>query len=218
MTLTESFDEQFGPLLAGTLDMFQLNYGDNNNNNHHHDGPEADVNVIYRAEHKVKEFHRRGKEVVDQARDDVRALARHFQQAQANASRATGQPSAQDHEQSMIQAQQSLLISLKTTKQIEQALYKYQADLNRLQQDNAEEEQQSLDPAVQLDSDVLRLKMYRDMGFTPIDQQGLFTKMLVRSQRSTDARTIDFQPQSNKLNEASQDFFWTNYLWDVVSA
>ena len=66
MATKESFEEQFGPLLAGTIDMFQL--GDIRDEN----TPEPDIDVIYRAEQKVKEFHRRGKDVVDSARDDVR--------------------------------------------------------------------------------------------------------------------------------------------------
>ncbi|KAK4053849.1 hypothetical protein OIV83_001505 [Microbotryomycetes sp. JL201] len=216
MSAKESFEEQFGPLLAGTLDMFQLGAVGTDNTREDASMPEPDVDVIYRAEHKVKEFHRRGKELVDSARDDVRALARHFQQAQANASRATGQATAADHEASMQAAQAALLAGLKTNKQMEQALYRYQADLARLQQENIDEEADAAD-AAELNSDVLRIKMYRDMGFTPLEEDGLFRKMLVRSQNSTEARTVAFETTgSNSSN--NNNFFWSSYLWDAVSA
>ncbi|KAM0792360.1 hypothetical protein ACM66B_005040 [Microbotryomycetes sp. NB124-2] len=221
MSVKESFEEQFGPLLAGTLDMFQLgaSLGDNNNNSDGASMPEPDVDVIYRAEHKVKEFHRRGKELVDSARDDVRALARHFQQAQANASRATGQATAADHEAHMQAAQAALLAGLKTNKQMEQALYRYQADLARLQQENRDEEADAAD-AAELNSDVLRIKMYRDMGFTPLDEDGLFSKMLVRSQISSEARTVSFEgaTATTGSSHSNNNFFWSNYLWDAVSS
>lgn len=66
MSAKESFEDQFGGLLSGTLDMFQFSEVKDEGM------PETDVDIIYKAQQKLEEFNRRGKEVVDLARDDVR--------------------------------------------------------------------------------------------------------------------------------------------------
>lgn len=53
----------------------------------------------------------------------------------------------------MAQAQQALLAELKTNKQMEQALYRYQADLTRLQQENRDEEADAVEVS-ELNSEV----------------------------------------------------------------
>lgn len=67
MSVKESFEEQFGGLLSGTLDMFTFAEIKEDEG-----APETDVDAIYKAEQKVEELHRRGKEVVDSAREEVR--------------------------------------------------------------------------------------------------------------------------------------------------
>lgn len=66
MATKESFEDQFGGLLSGTLDMFQFSEVKDEG------GPETDVDIIYKAEQKLEQFNRRGKDVVDAAREDVR--------------------------------------------------------------------------------------------------------------------------------------------------
>lgn len=61
--------------------------------------------------------------------------------------------SAAEHEAAMAAAQSALLASLKTNKQMEQSLYRYQADLARLQQENRDEEEEAVEVA-ELNSEV----------------------------------------------------------------
>lgn len=85
----------------------------------------------------------------------------------------------------------------------------------------------------------LRLKLYRQMGFTPCEESGIYTKVLVRTsfpslstavylppplhlltccphfvfagcQRSRDARTV-------QLDSGTSDYQWSEFLWELVS-
>jgi hypothetical protein len=65
------FEEQFGGLLTGTLEMFQFS------ETKEESMAETDIDRIYFAEEKVKEIRKRGKEIVDAARDDLRGTFDH---------------------------------------------------------------------------------------------------------------------------------------------
>lgn len=63
----------------------------------------------------------------------------------------------------MAAAQQALLAGLKTNKQLEQQLYRYQAELARLQQENRDEEDDSVD-GTELNSEVYVRHFTREHG------------------------------------------------------
>lgn len=81
------------------------------------------------------------------------ALARTYKAAENQTARAPGQASSAEHEAMMAQAQQTLLAGLKNNKQMEQAVYRYQADLARLQQENRDEEADAVEVS-ELNSEV----------------------------------------------------------------
>lgn len=66
MSLKESFEEQFGSLLEGSLDMFTLTETSQAGQ------PPSDLEQIYLAQQRLQEFNEEGKKNVDKARNDVR--------------------------------------------------------------------------------------------------------------------------------------------------
>lgn len=155
----------------------------------------------------------------------------------------------------MTTMRQARLAGMKANSELEQQVYHLQGELERLQQELKDEEAEAVD-ALELNSEVcvsfcpsppcavtgregsrrLRIKLYRDMGFLPIEENGIFTKVVVRtltsfagfpetlllssslpltrhrtgSQQSRDARTV-------QLDESTSDYKWSEFLWDLAS-
>lgn len=93
----------------------------------------------------------------------------------------------------------------------------------------------------------LRLKMYRDLGFTPVEEDGIYSKVLVRESRSfpgfseqqgrqpfASSRTfrndylLTLRPAHSgsanshdaatvRIDPGNNDFYWSNYLWKILS-
>ncbi|GAA6029228.1 hypothetical protein JCM8097_003578 [Rhodosporidiobolus ruineniae] len=201
----DDFDEQFGELLDGVLGMFPVkdaasNYGQDGQ-------PQTDVDKVTEAEQRVKEWRTRARAKVDQAREDLKAISRDHDQARLNNQRSST-ASATAHEAKLAALRQSRVAGIKTNNELETQLLRLQGELERLQMELKEEEAEAVD-AGELSSEVLRLKLYRDMGFTPVEENGLFTKVLVRSQTSRDARTV-------QLDGATSDYKWSEFLWELV--
>ncbi|GAA5848314.1 hypothetical protein JCM8547_004476 [Rhodosporidiobolus lusitaniae] len=200
----DDFDEQFGELLDGVLGMFPVK-----DSSSYADGqPQTDVDKVVEAELRVKDYRARAKGKVDVAREDLKAISRDYQQALLASQRSSSVPSAAAHEAKLAQLRQSRMSGIKSNNELETKLLKLQGDLEKLQQELKEEEGEAVD-AGELSSEVLRLKLYRDMGFTPVEERGIYIKVLVRSQHSRDARTV-------QLDETTSDYKWSEFLWDLV--
>ncbi|BGP13784.1 hypothetical protein JCM10213_006384 [Rhodosporidiobolus nylandii] len=200
----DDFDENFGELLEGVLGMFPVkdsSYGGEGQ-------PQTDVDKVLDAEQSVKELRARARGIVDEAREDLKAISRDYQQAQIASQRSSAVPSANAHEAKMASLRQSRITGIKTNTELETQVLRLQGDLERLQQELKDEEAEAVD-AGELNSEVLRLKLYRDMGFTPVEENGIYTKVLVRSQVSREARTV-------QLDSATSDYKWSEFLWDLV--
>lgn len=118
-------------------------------------------------------------------------------------------PSVEAHEAKMTAMRQARLGGMKANSELEQQVYHLQGELERLQQELKDEESEAVD-ALELDSEVcvallplslalevhhrqqqvlttytlvcrLRIKLYRDMGFLPIEENGVFSKVVVRA-------------------------------------
>ncbi|GAA5885245.1 hypothetical protein JCM6882_009535 [Rhodosporidiobolus microsporus] len=202
----DDFDEQFRELLEGVLDMFPVK----DSSAYHADGqPQTDVDKVVEAEQRAKEWRVRAKGKVDQAREDLKAISRDYHQAQLASQRSSAVPSAGAHEAKLASLRQSRIAGIKTNNELETQVLRLQGELERLQQELKEEEAEAVD-AGELSSEVLRLKLYRDMGFTPVEENGLYTKVLVRSQQSRDARTV-------QLDGSTSDYKWSEFLWELVA-
>ncbi|BGO97572.1 hypothetical protein RTG_01511 [Rhodotorula toruloides ATCC 204091] len=195
------FDDQFESLLQGLHSIFSVDGSD--------DGKMNDVAKVVYAEQRLKEFRARAKERVDQAREDLRAIARDHKQAELASQRSSAHPTTQAHEAKMTSLRQSRLTKMKANSELEQQVYRLQGELERLQQELKDEEAEAVD-AMELNSEVLRIKLYRDMGFIPVEENGIYSKIVVRSQNSRDARTV-------QLDSSTNDYKWSEFLWDLVS-
>ncbi|GAA6004636.1 hypothetical protein JCM10207_000963 [Rhodosporidiobolus poonsookiae] len=199
----DDFSEQFDDLLNGIHAMFPVDQ------DYSHDGqPQTDVAKVLSAEQRVKDWRATAKERVDQAREDLKAISRDYHSAQLASKRSTAVPSATAHESKMASMRQARIAGIKSNNELETQVLRLQGELERLQQELREEEAEAVD-AGELNSEVLRLKLYRDMGFTPVEENGLYTKLLVRSQQSRDARTVQLDPSTS-------DYKWSEFLWDLV--
>ncbi|BGP29932.1 hypothetical protein JCM10296v2_001684 [Rhodotorula toruloides] len=223
------FDDQFESLLQGLHSIFSVDGSD--------DGKMNDVAKVVYAEQRLKEFRARAKERVDQAREDLRgkwvrraklrrlklfqdvvlmppvlispAIARDHKQAELASQRSSAHPTTQAHEAKMTSLRQSRLTKMKANSELEQQVYRLQGELERLQQELKDEEAEAVD-AMELNSEVLRIKLYRDMGFIPVEENGIYSKIVVRSQNSRDARTV-------QLDSSTNDYKWSEFLWDLAS-
>ncbi|KAI5479591.1 nuclear pore complex protein Nup133 [Pseudohyphozyma bogoriensis] len=179
-TLVESFEDAFGPLLQGAHDMFSL---DDNLSVDTPDGESAngglvDISGLHAVEAKLKEARKKNREIVDAARNDLRAMSRTFEQQRLSATRSPALPSQQEHEARMAIALADRRAKMKQNGELEQTLYRLQADVERLQQELKEEEADAFEVS-ELNGEVLRLKLYRDFGFTPVEENGTISKVLV---------------------------------------
>ncbi|KAM0754119.1 hypothetical protein T439DRAFT_323004 [Meredithblackwellia eburnea MCA 4105] len=197
------FEVEFMPLLTGALDILTEQVKDE-----HGQLQLTDIDKIKLAENVLKENRKKSRDQVDHAREELKAIARQYEQQKASAIRSSALPSQAEHEQRMQQATADRIKKGKQNNELEQMVYRGQAELERLQQELKDEEQDAFEVS-ELNSEVLRLKMYRDLGFTPVEEDGIYTKVLVRSSRTHDARTV-------QLDALNHDFFWSNFLWDAV--
>ncbi|GAA5887174.1 hypothetical protein JCM3774_005345 [Rhodotorula dairenensis] len=197
----QEFDEQFLSLLTGVPAIFPVDPTDDGNLN--------DVEKVMYAEQRLKDFRLRAKERVDHARDDLRAIARDHKQAELASQRSSAHPTTQAHEAKMMGMRQARLATMKANSELEQQVYRLQGELERLQQELKDEEAEAVD-ALELDSEILRIKLYRDMGFLPVEQDGKISKVVVRSQNSQDARTIE-------VDDSVSDYKWSERLWELAS-
>ncbi|GAA5863806.1 hypothetical protein JCM1840_005773 [Sporobolomyces johnsonii] len=204
----DDFDNQFQDLLDGVLGMFPVE-------DVKHDGSQppqhsSDVDKVVYAEKRVKEWRAGARERVDAAREDLRSLSREYEHARLSSARSATHPSAAEHEAKLGAMLQARVTGMKANSELEQQVYRLQGELERLQQELKDEEADAVEVA-ELNSEVLRIKMYRDMGFAPIDENGIYTKFLVRSATSPDARTVQLDPSVS-------DFQWCNFLWGLVDS
>ncbi|TKA56266.1 hypothetical protein B0A53_01558 [Rhodotorula sp. CCFEE 5036] len=197
----QEFDEQFLSLLTGVPAIFPVDPTDDGNLN--------DVEKVMYAEQRLKNFRLRAKERVDHARDDLRAIARDHKQAELASQRSSAHPTTQAHEAKMTGMRQARLATMKANSELEQQVYRLQGELERLQQELKDEEAEAVD-ALELDSEILRIKLYRDMGFLPVEEaDGTISKIVVRSQSSRDARTV-------QVDDSMSDYKWSEKLWDLA--
>ncbi|GAA6022804.1 hypothetical protein JCM11491_006412 [Sporobolomyces phaffii] len=209
------FDTHFGPVLDNMIKIFVVKDEHHDADAGTHASPDDDqelennVETVLQVERRAKEWRQQTKEVVDRAREQLRGIAMDYKSAVTASQRSATATSSTDHQRQMESMFQSTVNSMKLNSDLDQQVMELQGELQRLHQELKEEE---LD-AVQvggLNSDVLKLKLFRDLGFTPLaDRDGKFTKMIVRSAHSAEARTVELDSEVN-------DFQWCNWLWGVV--
>lgn len=136
-------------------------------------------------------------------------LSREYEATQNTLGRH-GPSTTAEHEQRMAKAQADRVAALKQNSELEHALSRAQTELELLKLELADEEADAVDVGV-LNSEVLRIKMYRQLGFTPVEENGVYRKVLVRSSKTQQASTV-------ALDDSTNPFWTTNFLWDTLNA
>ncbi|GAA5990093.1 hypothetical protein JCM5350_001098 [Sporobolomyces pararoseus] len=168
-----------------------------------------DIDQVMLVERRSKEWRNRTKEIVDHAREQLRGIALDYKTSVQASQRSSTATSSQDHQRQLETMFQQTMKTMRLNSELDQQVMELQGELVRLNQELKQEEEEAIQVGG-LNSDVLKLKLYRDLGFTPlVDESGKFTKMIVRSAHSQEARTVELDPQVN-------DFQWANFLWGVV--
>ncbi|KAL8293196.1 hypothetical protein RQP46_000890 [Phenoliferia psychrophenolica] len=202
------FEEDFMPVLEGAFHMF-AGQGETGFKDEFGTVTVTDADKIYQAEQRVKETRKLCGKIADAHREDLQAISRQFELQKASSTRSSAFPSKAQHQASMNRALEDRIKRSKANNELDQQLSNGKVLLERLQQELKEEEADAFETS-ELNSEVLRLKMYRDLGFTPVEENGIYTKVLVRSANSLEAGTV-------QIDSVSHDFVWANYLWDAVS-
>ncbi|GAA5830221.1 hypothetical protein JCM3766R1_002828 [Sporobolomyces carnicolor] len=213
------FEEAFGPVFDQIWKTFALNdHGDDDENSDDRDRREHDrddggegiddVESVLIVERKTKEWRNHTKELVDHAREQLRGIALDYKSAVTQSQRSSTVPSTTDHQRTLETMFQSTVSQMKLNSELDHKVMELQGELVKLNQELKDEEREAIQVS-ELNSDVLKLKLYRDLGFTPVmNEEGKFTKMIVRSAHSQEARTVE-------LDSSVNDFQWTNFLWSI---
>ncbi|GAA5910195.1 kinetochore-associated Ndc80 complex subunit SPC24 [Sporobolomyces salmoneus] len=209
-TPEHDFEEAFGPLFDSLWKTFALK--DESTLDQPSPDPEEgiddDVENVLLVERKTKEWRNHTKDLVDHAREQLRGIKLDYKSAVTASQRSSTIPSTTDHQRQLETMFQQTLQTVKLNSELDQQVMELQGELVRLNQELKEQEKEVVQVG-ELNGDVLKLKMYRDLGFTPIpNEQGKFTKIIVRSATSQQARTIELDPSIN-------DFQWCNFLWEL---
>jgi hypothetical protein len=177
----EEFEVAFGPLLQGTLDMFSLEEAtkDEDGEALKAGGGLEDILKVYVAEDKIKEGRKRARETVEVARNDLRgslvyptspdgtdecarseAISRVYEQQKLSTTRSSALPTPEEHEARMASALADRRLRLKQNGELEQGLYRYQAELARLQHELKDEEADAFEVS-ELNGEVFALTLFR---------------------------------------------------------
>ncbi|GAA5877515.1 hypothetical protein JCM16303_003360 [Sporobolomyces ruberrimus] len=217
----EDFDLAFGPLLDNMAKLFVVKDQDQQQQQQH-DDPQTDededelamndVESVLQCEKRIKEWRNKSRELVDHSREQLRGISLDYKQALSTSQRSSGGGnSSSDHQRQIEQMFQSTLNTMKLNSELDQQVMELQGELVRLNEELKGEEEDALQSKIQsLGSEVLKCKLYRDMGFTPIldSTNPKSSKFIVRSSRAQEARTISRESNMN-------DFQFANYLWEV---
>ncbi|EGN95489.1 hypothetical protein SERLA73DRAFT_186527 [Serpula lacrymans var. lacrymans S7.3] len=174
--------------------------------------PTDDFLTITAAEERMKINHAKGKQEIDEAYANMKALSRVLEGARKSSTRPSSVPTAEQHAAQLNDLDATRLSLAKAIRDAEGSLSSKEAELAALKEEaHALEE---LDPAQEhqreLDGATLRLKIYRAIGFDPVvDEDGAGTKMLIRGQ-SGDVYSVPEDRNRSAYEDA-------NLLWKLAS-
>ncbi|KAI0312730.1 hypothetical protein OF83DRAFT_1066701 [Amylostereum chailletii] len=168
--------------------------------------PEEDYLTIVAADEQMRARDGARRKELEQAREDLRALTRARDSARASATRLPSVPSEAEHTQLLDELDTEQVTLAKLTQDAESALANKRAELARLKEEARALEEQ--DPAAEheLDGTVLRLQIYKGLGFEPVlARNGKLEKMLVRSS-SGDIHVVKKDPTRSPADH--MDLLW----------
>ncbi|KAJ3562966.1 hypothetical protein NP233_g9247 [Leucocoprinus birnbaumii] len=174
--------------------------------------PEEDFLTIVAAEQKLAESDSAKKKELEEAHLKLKALSKALEAARISSTRPESVPSAEAHAATLNKYDSTKLSLMKAISDMESEIGSKEAELAALK--NEARKLEEYDPAAEhekeLDGSVLRLGIYKALGFEPVpDKNGRITKMLVRSQ-SEDVHVVDLKSPENPSFDDVQK------LWDIA--
>ncbi|KAF9036566.1 hypothetical protein BJ165DRAFT_1504375 [Panaeolus papilionaceus] len=175
--------------------------------------PDEDYLTIVSAEESIASSEARRKKELEAAHANLKALTRVLEAARASSTRPASVPSEQAHVAMINQLDSSRMTLFKEISEKEALLASKESELSALKDEARRLE--VYDPAAEhekeLDGTMLRLALYKSLGFEPIlDKHGKLQKMLVRS-TSGDIHTVD-------LTAGKNDFECARELWQIANS
>ncbi|KZT28552.1 hypothetical protein NEOLEDRAFT_1108816 [Neolentinus lepideus HHB14362 ss-1] len=170
--------------------------------------PEADFMTIYAAERDMTETEATRRKEIDQAQSDLRALAKLLDAARTSSTRPKSKPTPQQHAAHISSLEDTKLSLGKAINDAESQLAYKEAELVQLKEEakRLEESDPATEHANELDGTVLRLAIFKGIGFEPVaDEKGRITKMLIRA-ASGDLHCVKFD--DSKSNHEFADMLW----------
>jgi len=175
--------------------------------------PDEDYLTIVAAEKMIASSEAEQKKEFEEIHAKLKELIRVLEGARISCTRPSSLPSEEAHASLMNELDSSRLSLAKAISDTETLAASREAELSALKEEARRLE--LYDPAAEhekeLDGSVLRLAIFKGMGFEPIvDKDGSINKMLVRSQ-SGDVHLVDF-------SDGKTDYEYTQLLWRLAGS
>ncbi|KAF7777519.1 hypothetical protein Agabi119p4_3591 [Agaricus bisporus var. burnettii] len=174
--------------------------------------PDEDYLTIVAVEQTVTASEARRKKELEEAHAKFKALAKALEAARVSSTRPNTVPSAEAHATTLHEHDGTRFSLMKTIQDMEGEIGSKEVELAALKEEARKLEE--YDPATEhekeMDGDVLRLDIYKALGFEPVqDKNGYITKMLIRSQ-SGDVHVVDLPATNEPTFEDIQK------LWNIA--
>ncbi|KAF9452235.1 hypothetical protein P691DRAFT_805118 [Macrolepiota fuliginosa MF-IS2] len=173
--------------------------------------PEEDYLTIVAAEQKLAASEAKRKKELEESHANLKALAKVLEAARISSTRPDSVPSAETHTATLNKYDSTKFSLMKAIGDMQSEIGSKEAELAALKEEARKLEE--YDPASEhekeLDGSVLRLAIYKALGFEPVpDKNGRISKMLVRSQ-SGDVHVVE-------LGTDERDAENTQKLWNIA--
>ncbi|KAJ7694196.1 hypothetical protein B0H17DRAFT_1058147 [Mycena rosella] len=173
--------------------------------------PDDDYLTLVAVEETIAAADAKRRKELDELHSNLKALSKILDSARLSATRPSSVPSAETHTSTLNELDISSLSLAKSIKEAEGVVASKEGELTALKEEARRLE--DYDPAAEhekeLDGTVLRLQIYKGLGFEPVlDKHGNVAKMLVRAQ-SGDVHVVDF-------NDGRTEFEYTQLLWKLA--
>jgi Spc24 subunit of Ndc80 len=176
------------PLIQDAIDNFEI---------------AGDLNTWDRTEAEITRLEERRNARLEETRESLRSLSRKLEIARSSAQLS---PTHRDTAQRLTQLDKEKFALVKSINELESVQTPGQVVLEELQNELETLNSTQLNRAQINDSDVLKLQIYRNLGFDFIDDN---SKVLIQS---TSNRNVEVFP----LAETNSKYVTANYLWEKI--
>ncbi|KAJ8462622.1 hypothetical protein ONZ45_g17868 [Pleurotus djamor] len=174
--------------------------------------PEEDFNTIVIAEQNNAIAEARRKKELEEAFMNLKALSKVLDAARTSSTRPSTVLSMEAHQSTMNELELSRLSLAKAVSDTERLVGSKEAEAAALKEEarSAESSDPSREHGKELDGTVLRLQIYKGLGFTPIIDKHGQQKLLIQSE-SLDLHSVPVKSGEHPVHRA-------NHLWNLASS